>query len=76
MSRRIPDRGKFWHVFDERDAPMTSPNISSPDRKPRYIARDEPPEERSGEVLRKSPAKRRAQPTRRTGDRSVANDDT
>ena len=44
MPRRLPDRGKYWHVFEEKDTPMTSAIIDSPEANPRYVKRQEPDE--------------------------------
>lgn len=37
MPRRLPDRGKYWHVFEEKDTPMTSAVIEAPEANPRYV---------------------------------------
>ena len=39
MPRRLPDRGKYWHVFEEKDTPMTSAVIEAPEANPRYVKR-------------------------------------
>lgn len=42
MPRRLPDRGKYWHVFEEKDTPMTSAVIEAPEANPRYVNREQP----------------------------------
>lgn len=42
MPRRLPDRGKYWHIFEEKDVPMTSSNVEAPEANPRYVKQDEP----------------------------------
>lgn len=41
MPRRLPDRGKYWHIFEEKDVPMTSSNVEVPEANPRYVKKDE-----------------------------------
>ncbi len=44
MPRRLPDRGKYWHVFEEKDTPMTTSIVESPEANPRYVKGQEPAE--------------------------------
>ncbi|MBM4411019.1 MAG: zinc ribbon domain-containing protein [Chloroflexi bacterium] len=37
IPRRLPDRGKYWNLFEEKDTPMTTSNIEAPEAKPRYV---------------------------------------
>ncbi|TAK74893.1 MAG: zinc ribbon domain-containing protein [Dehalococcoidia bacterium] len=41
LPRRLPDRGKYWHIFEEKDVPMTSSNVEVPEANPRYVKKDE-----------------------------------
>lgn len=50
MPRRLPDRGKYWHVFEEKDTPMTTSVIESPEANPRYVKRQEPEEAPLGDA--------------------------
>ncbi len=44
IPRRLPDRGKYWHIFEEKDVPMTSSIVEAPEANPRYVKKDEPEE--------------------------------
>ncbi len=37
MPRRLPDRGKYWNLFEEKDTPMTTSDVEAPEAKPRYV---------------------------------------
>lgn len=44
IPRRLPDRGKYWNLFEEQDTPMTTSNVDAPEAKPRHIKGQEPEE--------------------------------
>ncbi|MSQ30184.1 MAG: zinc ribbon domain-containing protein [Dehalococcoidia bacterium] len=37
IPRRLPDRGKYWNLFEEKDTPMTTSDVHPPEAKPRHI---------------------------------------
>ncbi len=46
IPRRLPDRGKYWNLFEESDTPMTTSNVEAPEARPRRVkqrqSEDEP----------------------------------
>lgn len=37
IPRRLPDRGKYWNLFEEKDTPMTTSDVEAPEANPRYV---------------------------------------